>query len=831
MARAWLPPSNRACRSHRLNRPASTIRPPVSSTAETGPDRRRGPFRRTRRLGSTSLRPERADTAGASHIVFVVRDDDGESDLLFQTSDTTWQAYNRLRRKQPVRRATGRAGFQGQLQPAVQARDDDPYTWLFSAEYPMLRWLEANGYDVSYFTGSTPIVAVPRSWSTRCSSRWDTTSTGPASSARKWKRLATPACNLAFFSGNEVFWKTRWETSIDGCHTPFRTMVSYKETHGEREDRPESVVDRDLARSAFQPAVRRRAARECADRHHLYRQRTAHRRDLVPAADGKMRFWRNTRIARLHRAVGDAPGRPLGLRMGRRSRQRLPAGRPDAAVVDHVQRPDEYLLDYGSSTTAGTATHHLTLYRAASGALVFGAGTIQWSWGLDSPRRLGGPRRTMRMQQATVNLFADMGVQPATLQVGPHWPRVDRHDAADLDDHISDERRCLQRGEPVTISGTAADTGGGVVGGVEVSTDGGATWHPATRRETWTYAWTRAAPVRVTIRAAPPTTAANIQNAGPGRSRVEIGAALARSGRRRQRPDRLGSDLDAVELGVRFQSDGRPATSPACASTRAPAIPGRTSGTCGPRAASCSPAPPSPTRRATGWQQVTFATPVAITANTTYVASYFAPNGHYSLNAGLLRRRASTNAPLTRARDGDGGGNGVYRTAPQRLPEQHATRRATTGSTSSSSSTGQRDTHAAARCRADADVGRDRRRGRRRGHGALQRGGGRCIDERRAASSCATTSVALVPTVGYDGDSRHADPDARAPLRPGRATRPRSPAARRASGPGTGMRLRPTTAWSFSTRRAGGLPCSLWSDVRRAERRPRVADGGASSSA
>ena len=29
-----------------------------------------------------------------SHIVFVVRDDDGDSDLLFQTSDTTWQAYN-----------------------------------------------------------------------------------------------------------------------------------------------------------------------------------------------------------------------------------------------------------------------------------------------------------------------------------------------------------------------------------------------------------------------------------------------------------------------------------------------------------------------------------------------------------------------------------------------------------------------------------------------------------------------------------------------------------------------------------------------------------------
>ena len=31
---------------------------------------------------------------GSSHIVFIVRDDNGHSDLLFQTSDTTWQAYN-----------------------------------------------------------------------------------------------------------------------------------------------------------------------------------------------------------------------------------------------------------------------------------------------------------------------------------------------------------------------------------------------------------------------------------------------------------------------------------------------------------------------------------------------------------------------------------------------------------------------------------------------------------------------------------------------------------------------------------------------------------------
>src|SRR5882672_7194978 len=36
----------------------------------------------------------RPDTGGDSHIVFVVRNDSSHSNILFQTSDETWQAYN-----------------------------------------------------------------------------------------------------------------------------------------------------------------------------------------------------------------------------------------------------------------------------------------------------------------------------------------------------------------------------------------------------------------------------------------------------------------------------------------------------------------------------------------------------------------------------------------------------------------------------------------------------------------------------------------------------------------------------------------------------------------
>ena len=36
--------------------------------------------------------------------------------------------------------------------------------------------------------------------------------------------------NLAFFGGNDVYWKTRWEPSQDGTNTANRTLVCFKDT-------------------------------------------------------------------------------------------------------------------------------------------------------------------------------------------------------------------------------------------------------------------------------------------------------------------------------------------------------------------------------------------------------------------------------------------------------------------------------------------------------------------------------------------------------------------------------------------------------------------------
>ncbi|HSX35204.1 MAG TPA: DUF4082 domain-containing protein, partial [Candidatus Saccharimonadales bacterium] len=63
---------------------------------------------------------------------------------------------------------------------------------------------------------------------------------------------------------------------------------------------------------------------------------------------------------------------------------------------------------------------------------------------------------------------------------------------------------------------------------------------------------------------------------------------------------------------------------------------------------------------ASGWQEAAFDKPVAIAANTTYVVSYFAPNGRYSSDGGYFKGKAYTSGPLTALKDGSQGGNGVY---------------------------------------------------------------------------------------------------------------------------------------------------------------------------
>ena len=67
---------------------------------------------------------------------------------------------------------------------------------------------------------------------------------------------------------------------------------------------------------------------------------------------------------------------------------------------------------------------------------------------------------------------------------------------------------------------------------------------------------------------------------------------------------------------------------------------------------------------AAGWQQVLFSNPVPVVANTTYVASYFAPMGHYSLNSAAFTTAGVDSPPLHALQDGLDGGDGVFSYSP-----------------------------------------------------------------------------------------------------------------------------------------------------------------------
>ena len=112
--------------------------------------------------GMYIARVTRTDNGGSSHIVFVVRDDAANAPILFKTSDATWQAYNdyggnNLYAGTVPGFPSGHATKVSYNRPMYNRKGVIPnnvpgLTGPFNAEYPMIRWLERNGYDMSYTT-------------------------------------------------------------------------------------------------------------------------------------------------------------------------------------------------------------------------------------------------------------------------------------------------------------------------------------------------------------------------------------------------------------------------------------------------------------------------------------------------------------------------------------------------------------------------------------------------------------------------------------------------------------------------------------------------------
>ncbi|RPF26092.1 DUF4082 domain-containing protein [Georgenia muralis] len=610
-------------------------------------------------------RLHRADTNESSHITFVVRDDTGASDVLFQTSDTTWHAYNSYGGSSFYEGAVnGRAYKLSYNRPFNTRAHASGRDFYFASEYAMVRFLERNGYDVSY---STDVDTDRRGELLKTHDAFLSVGHDEYWSGRQRANIEAArdaGVSLGFFTGNEGYWRIRWEDSVAGEPTAYRTMVSYKETWADTKIDPSPEWTGTWRDPRFASTQNGGGLPENGVTGTAYMVNYSDLPVRVSAEEGKYRLWRNTSLSSLP-AGGTAELAPHTV--GYESNEDLDNGfRPEGLIRLSTTTGEvpQYLQDFGRVVAEGTTTHHTTLYRAPSGALVFSTGSIQWSWGLDQEHDGDGAAPDPRMQQATVNLFADMGVQPATLQSGlVAATKTTDTTGPSVSVTTPTAGQSIANGTSVTATGTAADTGGGRVAGVEVSTDGGTSWHPATGTEQWTYTYVQHGLASTPLLVRAVDDSANIGDA----ARVDVSVSCPCSVFGAEVPaqpevnDGAGLELgltfsptvDGFATGVRFyKGTGNTGTHTGSVWTST-----------GQRLGSVQFTDES----ASGWQTALFTTPVALSAGTTYVVSYTAPNGRYAAKSDAFWSFGVDARPLTVPGGFGSSSSGVY-AAPGQFP-------------------------------------------------------------------------------------------------------------------------------------------------------------------
>ncbi|MFC8682211.1 DUF4082 domain-containing protein [Microbacterium ureisolvens] len=587
----------------------------------------------------------RDDTWGASHIIFIVRNDGSTSQVLFQTSDPTWQAYNTYGGSSFYQGAANNRAYKlSYNRPFATRHGETRRDFYFASEYATVRFLERNGYDVSYIAGvdtdrrGAELLKHKVFLSVGHDEYWSGAQRANIQSARD------AGVNLQFLTGNEGYWRTRYEPSVDGSNTAYRTLVSYKETWSNQKIDPSNEWTGTWRDPRYATPSQGAQMPENALTGTMYMVNDSDLAVTVSAEEGKTRLWRNTSLASLT-AGSTAALAPHTV--GYESNEDVDNGYRPAGLIRLSTTKGavpQYLLDYGNTVAAGSTEHHVTLYRAASGALVFSAASIQWGWGLDDEHDGNGAPADVRMQQAQVNLLADMGAQPSTLMSGLVAATKSTDTTAPTTVITSPAAGAsIPNGTSVTVTGTASDVGGRVAG-VEVSTDGGATWRAAQGTTSWSFTYLQQGSGSVSILARAIDDSANFTAAGVSRSVTVVGPFSALGDVVPSLPS--ANDSQAVELGLRIvpDSDGyitgvRFYKGPANTGTHVGSLWNSSGALLGSATFS--------NETATGWQSVQFTSPIPVVAGQTYTVSYTAPGGGYSAVERYWPYSARPSSPVT----------------------------------------------------------------------------------------------------------------------------------------------------------------------------------------
>jgi hypothetical protein len=330
------------------------------------------------------------------YIIFVVRDDSRPSDFLFQTSVNTYHAYNNWGGKSLY------AANSTQGQPAVKVSFNRPYADAWGSgdfafwEINLLRFLEREGYDVSYTTDLDTDRDGLTLWIHKAflaaghDEYWSAAMRQNIEFARELGK------HLGFFGANACYWQIRYESSpLTG--EDYRTIVAYKEQAATADP---LALDGDPTNDEFITTQwRLNLLGHPADpEDHLIGEKYhgGGNGDVVVAVPDDPTFqW-----------IFDGTG--LGSGNGTVLKGLLGYETDSATDPDSAPPPGTVLLAHSPDAVSYS---DMTIYQWGTSwawwvppAKVFATGTMQWSWGLDD-FDLAGNIASPVAQQMTRNVL------------------------------------------------------------------------------------------------------------------------------------------------------------------------------------------------------------------------------------------------------------------------------------------------------------------------------------------------------------------------------------------------------------------------------------------